>query len=134
MKEYQIINRKMTQSRYYCTYSSYIGKELHWLPISYIIHFKILLITFKVLHVMAPSYLSSLVSIRSSSSYSLRLNAAVVLITPRVRSHATLGDRSFAMALRYQEHKQFREIQETFESSLFLFSFLKNFLEFIFDY
>ena len=73
-------------------------KELHWLPINYRIQFKILLITFKALYDMAPIYLSSLISIRSSTRYNLRSNTALVLNIPQVRSHATLGDRSFAMA------------------------------------
>ena len=36
--------------------------ELHWLPIRYRIEFKILLISFKILNFLAPSYLSSLIS------------------------------------------------------------------------
>ena len=37
--------------------------ELHWLPIRYRIEFKILLISFKILNFLAPSYLSSLISL-----------------------------------------------------------------------
>ena len=36
-------------------------KHLHWLPVSARIHFKIALLTFKSLHTIAPSYLSSLI-------------------------------------------------------------------------
>ena len=36
-------------------------KHIHWLPVSARIHFKIALLTFKSLHAIAPSYLSSLV-------------------------------------------------------------------------
>ena len=53
-------------------------KHLHWLPVSARIHFKIALLTFKSLHVIAPSYLSSLVrpyvpsrALRSSSAHQL---------------------------------------------------------------
>ena len=53
-------------------------KHLHWLPVSARIHFKIALLTFKSLHAIAPSYLSSLVrpyvpsrALRSSSAHQL---------------------------------------------------------------
>ena len=53
-------------------------KHLHWLPVSTRIHFKIALLTFKSLHAIAPSYLSSLVrpyvplrALRSSSAHQL---------------------------------------------------------------
>ena len=39
--------------------------NLHWLPVNYRIQFKILMIAFKVIHGMAPSYLSNLICIRS---------------------------------------------------------------------
>ena len=45
---------------------------LHWFPIKYRIDFKILLITFKILNSLAPTYLSSLVSLRLPSKYNLR--------------------------------------------------------------
>ena len=35
--------------------------DLHWLPIHARIHFKILLLAFKVIHGQAPAYLSSLI-------------------------------------------------------------------------
>ena len=47
-------------------------KELHWLPIKYRIEFKILLITFKILNFLVPTYLSSLISHRLPSKYNLR--------------------------------------------------------------
>ena len=43
--------------------------ELHWLPIKYRIEFKILLITFKILNFLAPSYLLSLISLRLITFY-----------------------------------------------------------------
>ena len=55
-------------------------KHLHWLPVSARIHFKIALLTFKSLHTIAPSYLSSLIrpyvpsrALRSSSAHRLRV-------------------------------------------------------------
>lgn len=51
---------------------------LHWLPIKSRIHFKICLITFKVLHGLSPSYLFYLISVKKTR-YSLRSFQAPVL-------------------------------------------------------
>ena len=48
--------------------------ELHWLPVRSRIHYKILLITFKILHGLSPKYLSDLISIQQPSSYHFRRN------------------------------------------------------------
>ena len=39
--------------------------ELYWLPVRARIHYKILLITFKILHGLSPKYLSDLIRIHS---------------------------------------------------------------------
>ena len=70
--------------------------RLHWLPIKSRIHFKICLITFKVLHGLSPSYLFDLISVKKTR-YSLRSFQAPVLNRPRT-NRKTLGDRSFAAA------------------------------------
>ena len=67
----------------------------HWLPVNYRIPFKILIITFKAIHGMAPSYLRNLICIRSSSRYSLRNNATIFLERPKGVMRTTLGARSF---------------------------------------
>ena len=73
--------------------------ELHWLPIKYRIEFKILLITFKILNFLAPTYLSSLISLRLPSKYNLRNSSDKFLLSyPRFKSKAALGDRSFTCA------------------------------------
>ena len=69
--------------------------NLHWLPVNYRIQFKILMITFKAIHGMAPSYLSNLICIRSSSRYSLRNNDTIFLEHPKGVMRTTLGARSF---------------------------------------
>ena len=40
---------------------------LHWLPVSLRIDYKILLLTFKCIYGLAPTYLSDLISIKSNS-------------------------------------------------------------------
>ena len=42
--------------------------DLHWLPVRFKIRFKILIFVFRVIHGLAPSYLSDLISIRTQSS------------------------------------------------------------------
>ena len=69
--------------------------NLHWLPVNFRIQFKILMITFKAIHGMAPSYLSDLICIRSSSRYSLRNNDTIFLERPKWVMRTTLGARSF---------------------------------------
>ena len=43
--------------------------KLHWLPVRYRINFKILLITFKVIHGRAPKYLSELLTCKTKCNY-----------------------------------------------------------------
>ena len=55
-------------------------RELHWLPVEHRINFKLLLITFKALNNLAPSYISNLLHLytpnrllRSSSKFQLQV-------------------------------------------------------------
>jgi len=52
-------------------------RELHWLPVRLRVDFKILLVTFKILHGVAPSYLN-LVSVLPDSHYQLLAVAITV--------------------------------------------------------
>ena len=70
-------------------------KHLHWLPVSARIHFKIALLTFKSLHVIAPSYLSSLVR-PYVPSRALRSSSAHQLCVPHVST--VFGSRGFRSA------------------------------------
>jgi len=71
----------------------------HWLPIQSRIVFKILLLTFKILHGTAPTYLDSLISLKPQSCYNLRSSCDTLLLKqPSFKSKVTLGDRSFTCA------------------------------------
>ena len=73
--------------------------KLHWLPIHSRIVFKILLLSFKILHGTAPTYLESLISLKPQSCYNLRRSSDTLLLKqPSFISEATLGDRSFTWA------------------------------------
>ena len=72
--------------------------DLHWLPSHARIYFKILLLAFKVIHGQAPAYLSSLLSVKFKSYYSLRSNCSTLLDLPKGKMRVTLGGRSFQAA------------------------------------
>ena len=64
--------------------------NLHWLPVRYRINFKILLLTFKALYGMAPSYIIDLIHTKANTRYLLRSNEGVLLKHPSgkmVKSH-----------------------------------------------
>ena len=70
--------------------------HLHWLPVRSRISFKLLLLTYKSLHSLAPQYLSDLLH-RHAPSRSLRSTNMGLLSTPRT-SRRTFGDRAFCVA------------------------------------
>ena len=70
--------------------------DLHWLPIIHAhFHFKILLLVFKVIHRQAPTYLSSLVSVKPKSYYSLHFNCSTLFDPPKGKILVALGGHSF---------------------------------------
>ena len=73
-------------------------KSLHWLPVKYRIVFKIILITFKAIHGLAPAYISELISVRDTRRYDFRSNDGLLLAPCRGKTLTTLRDRSFHAA------------------------------------
>ena len=72
--------------------------NVHCLPVKYRIHRKILLLTFKAIYFLAPSYVCDLVTLKKPSNYNLRSNNNLVSDPPKTKSLATLGGRSFSVA------------------------------------
>ena len=72
--------------------------SLHWLPVKFRIDFKILIITFKAIHGQAPDYICNLINIRNFSTYGLRSNSELLLVSPSTKTKKTLGDRAFNAA------------------------------------
>ncbi len=70
--------------------------NLHWLPVKFRIHFKILLLTFKTYHGLAPSDLCDLID-KKLPTYSLRNYDDFQLVEPRTKLK-TYGDRAFSKA------------------------------------
>ena len=72
--------------------------NLHWLPVRYRINFKILLLTFKALYGMAPSYIIDSIHTKTNTHYLLRSNEGVLLKHPSGKMKKSFGDRSFNVA------------------------------------
>ena len=74
-----------------------ILRQLHWLPVTERIDYKILLLTFKSLHGMAPEYLSELLSVYKPGR-SLRSSGKSLLVTPKYKYLKSYGQRAFSCA------------------------------------
>ena len=72
--------------------------SLHWLPISFRIKFKILVITFKAIYGLAPQYIIDLIKVKDQSRYNLRSSLELQLSPPSTTTKKTLGDRAFMAA------------------------------------
>ena len=86
--------RVVTRSSKYSSITPTL-KKLHWLPVKYRIIFKVVLLTFKALHGLAPNYLRTLLQ-SYIPSRSLRSETGSLLIMPKPRRK--LGCQSFAVA------------------------------------
>ncbi len=71
-------------------------QSLHWLPVRYRVDFKIVLIVYKSLNGMAPSYISDLL-IEHNITRSLRSSNQRLLFIPKTRRKCR-GDHAFATA------------------------------------
>ena len=61
--------------------------KLHWLQLRYRINFKILLITFKVIHGLAPEYLSEILTRKNNCNYNyLRSSSEILSQQPRTKN------------------------------------------------
>ena len=82
-----------------CTCTNHISPflyNLHWLPVSDRISFKILLLTYKAINGLAPSYVTRLLS-PYVPGRKLRSSSQGLLTTPKSNT-ATYGDRAFSIA------------------------------------
>uniref|UniRef100_A0A3B3B4X7 Reverse transcriptase domain-containing protein n=1 Tax=Oryzias melastigma TaxID=30732 RepID=A0A3B3B4X7_ORYME len=69
-------------------------QQLHWLPVKFRVQFKLLLLTFKALHNLAPRYLSELLHIYTPVR-TLRSSSTLQLSVPPIRL-VTMGSRAFS--------------------------------------
>ena len=85
----------ITRSRW-CDHITPILLDLHWLPVSERIKFKILLLTFKALHQQSPTYIQDLIT-RYSPSRSLR-SSSTLSLNPVSFNLKTYGSRAFSVS------------------------------------
>ena len=72
-----------------------ILKTLHWLPVKQRIEYKMLLLTYKGIHNLLPSYLCELLTTKSPTRV-LRSNKGILLEIPK--SNTNFGERAFSAA------------------------------------
>ena len=89
-------DRLITYSRNKCDHITPILFDLPWLPISERIKFKILLLTYKTLHLQSPTYIQELIT-RYSSSRTLRSSSTLRLNTVTF-NFKTYGFRAFSVS------------------------------------
>ena len=77
--------------------SAPLRTELHWLPISERVLFKVLLLVFKGINNLTPAYLSHLLIHYTSGRRGLRSENAHLLFIPRTQ-RSSYGDRAFCVA------------------------------------
>ena len=87
--------RLITRSRK-CDHITPILLDLHWLPVSERIKFKILLLTFKALHQQSPTYIQDLIT-RYLPSRSLR-SSSTLSLNPVSFNLTTYGSRAFSIS------------------------------------
>ena len=87
--------RLITRSRK-CHHITPIPLNLHWLPVSERIKFKILLLTFKALHQQSPTYIQDLIT-RYLPSRSLR-SSSTLSLNPVSFNLKTYGSRGFSVS------------------------------------
>ena len=71
--------------------------DLHWLPLTFRIQFKLLLFIYKSLRNQSPRYIKDLLSLKPVTNYALRSSAQSLLLVPKANC-SSLGDRAFAHA------------------------------------
>ena len=72
--------------------------NLHWLPVTYRVNFKIAMLAHKCIYGNAPEYLKDLIKVKSTTRYNFRSDGEMLLEDYSARSKKTLGDRTFKVA------------------------------------
>ena len=87
-------------------------RSLHRLPVKERVTFKILTLSFKAIHGLAPDYVQSLATLQCPSRYSLRRNNERFLKPCGKKTLKTLGDRAFAVAVPHLFNALLRYIRD----------------------
>ena len=118
--------RVVTKTRKF-DHISQVRKDLHWLPVSERIEYKVLLLTYKALHGEAPRYITNLIR-RYVPSRQLRSSSDNKLEVPKIKTES-YGARAFAAAApamwnSLPRYMRYCDSIDSFKTSLktFLFS------------
>ncbi|CAH3018432.1 unnamed protein product, partial [Porites evermanni] len=105
--------------------------DLHWLPVTFRVQFKLLLFVHKSLHNQSPSYIKHLLFLKPAANYALRSSAQSLLFIPKVNC-STLRDRAFAYAIAYAAPVLWNSLPLTIRTSSSLAFFKKQLKTFLF--
>ncbi|CAJ1068890.1 uncharacterized protein LOC121950173%2C partial [Xyrichtys novacula] len=105
--------------------------SLHWLPVHFRVHFKILLFVFKSLNGLAPSYLSELLH-PYTSAQCLRSADQLLLEVPRSKLRLK-GDGSFSVAAPKLWNELLLQIRQAPTLSIFKTHLKTHFYSFAFN-
>ena len=100
--------------------------HLHWLPVAYRVHFKLLLLVYKSLNNQGPQYIQEYLQPYSVTGHDLRSCDQGLLKIPRT-NFKTFGDRAFARSGPFLWNKLPREIRNS-QSVVIFKSKLKTYL------
>ena len=76
--------------------SAQLLRDLHWLPLESRIVFKLLLLIYKGINGLLPSYLAEFLIPYVPSRPNMRSASRFLIVTPRTKRRPTLGDKAFA--------------------------------------
>ena len=106
---------------------TFYRKELHWLPISARIHYKIATMVWKILKGQSPMYLNKLIKVRDNPR-NLRINHKCILEIPDVQNLPNSIERSFSRSAP----KIWNNLPDDLRLSNSLNSFKKNLKTYLF--
>ncbi len=109
------------------THTTPLLQQLHWLPVLYRVDFKILLITYKCKHSLAPQYLIELIK-PANNMKSLRSSDDNTLLHIDFTNSVTMGDRAFSV----YAPKQWNKLPTTLRNSKSVDSFKKDLKTYLF--
>ena len=95
-------------------------KSLHWLPMEARIHFKILLITYKILNGKSAWYLEPLIK-DYHPSRALRSSSRSLLCTPAIKSKTKWRKRIFHCSTSVMEHYHYGVYQKRGQCCCYIF-------------
>ena len=71
-------------------------KQLHWLPIRYRCHFKLLTIVYKTLHEMGPAYLRNRLKVKNNTRNTRLTSCSTLYLEVPFNKRRTVADRGFS--------------------------------------